>query len=170
MAKYGGLSLYDIDFGEIYSIDDEDTHFVKGDRYALIGNPDHPSGTSTDNEYFCIHDDLFDRILETDQNSNIILKVVHKKTSFLSINYNSTYSRSKMRSRSEIISPRHHFQRKRQKKVYDYSQKSIDDFKLIFVNPSQKLTDQLKRIIATYFGSSSQDQCIGTNKPEPLLL
>ena len=36
-------------------------------------------GTSTDHECFCIHDDLFDRILETDQNSDIILKVIHKE-------------------------------------------------------------------------------------------
>ena len=65
LEKYGGLSLYSIDFGKIYFIDDEYIHFVKGDEYALIGNPDYPDGTSTDHEYFCIHDDLFDRILET---------------------------------------------------------------------------------------------------------
>ena len=63
MAKYTGLSIYDIDFGEIYCIDDEDIQFVKGDEYELIGNPDHRAGTSTDHEYFCIQDDLFDIIL-----------------------------------------------------------------------------------------------------------
>ena len=68
-----------------------------------------------------------------------------------------------MRSRSEMVSPRHQFKRKRQKKFHDYSQKSIDNFKLIVVNPSPKLTHQAKRSIATYFGSSSQDQCIETN-------
>ena len=41
LAKYGGLSLYDTDFGKGYSIDNEDTRFVKGDGYALVGNPDH---------------------------------------------------------------------------------------------------------------------------------
>ena len=66
MAKYGGLSLYDISFEKRYYIDDKGIHFVKGDGYALIGDPDHPDGTSTDHEYFCIHDDFFDRILETD--------------------------------------------------------------------------------------------------------
>ena len=66
LAKYGGLSIYDIDFGKRYSIDDEDIHFVKGYGYALIGNPNHTDGNSTDREYFCIHDDLFNRILETD--------------------------------------------------------------------------------------------------------
>ena len=66
LAKYGGLSLYYIDTEKKYSIDDKEIHFVKGDGYALIGNPDHPDGSSTDYEYFCIHEDLFDRILETD--------------------------------------------------------------------------------------------------------
>ena len=100
LAKYGGLSLYDIDTEKRYSIDDKEIHFVKGDGYALIGNPDHPDGTSTDHEYFCIHNDLCDRILETDHNSDIILNVIHKEPSFSSINYNSTDSRSKMSSRS----------------------------------------------------------------------
>ena len=43
-------------------------HFVKEYGFALIGNQDHPDGTSTDHEYFCIHDDMFGRILENDQN------------------------------------------------------------------------------------------------------
>ena len=58
LANYGGLSLYDINTEKRYSIDDKDIHFVKGDGYALIGNPDFPDGSSTDDEYFCIHDDL----------------------------------------------------------------------------------------------------------------
>ena len=82
LAKYVGLSLYDIHFEKIYSIDDKGIHFVKGDKYTLIVNPDHPYGNSTDNEYFCIHYDLFYRILETDQNYDIILKVIHKDPSF----------------------------------------------------------------------------------------
>ena len=92
LDKYGGLSIYDIDMEKRYSIEDKETHFVKGDGYDLIGHPDHPDGTSTDHEYFCIHDDLFDRILETDQNSDIILKVIHKEPSFSSINVNRYYS------------------------------------------------------------------------------
>ena len=68
LAKYGGLSLYKIDTEKRYSIDDKGINFVKGDGYALISNPYYPYGTSTDHAYFCIHDDLFDKILETDQN------------------------------------------------------------------------------------------------------
>ena len=82
LAKYGGISLYDIDMEKRYSIDDKGINFVKGSRYALIGNKYHPYGTSTDHEYFCIHDDLFERILETEQNYDIILKVINKDPSF----------------------------------------------------------------------------------------
>ena len=82
LAKYGGIYLYDIDMEKRYYIDDKEIHFVKGDGYALIGNPDHPDGTSTDHKYFCIYEDLFDRILETYHNSDIILKVIHKDPTF----------------------------------------------------------------------------------------
>ena len=63
---------------KIYYIDDEYIHFLYGYGYSLIGNPNYSYGILTDHEYFCICDDLFDRILETDQNSDIILKVIHK--------------------------------------------------------------------------------------------
>ena len=49
------------------------------------------------------------------------------------------------------------------KKVDDYSQKLVNDFKLIFLNPSPKLTDQEKGSIATSFGCFYHDQCIETN-------
>ena len=45
LANYGGLSLYDIDTEKRYSIDDKEIHFVKGEGYALIGNPDFPDGS-----------------------------------------------------------------------------------------------------------------------------
>ena len=112
LEKYGGISLYDIDMEKRYSIDDKGIHFVNGDRYSLIGNPYHTNVTSTDHEYFFIRDDLFEIMLETNQNFNIILKVIHKEPSLSSINENSTDSRSKMRSRSEFFSPSHHPRRK----------------------------------------------------------
>ena len=52
LDKYGGLYIYDIGFGKIYSIDDEDIYFVKGYGYVSIGNTDNPDGNSTDHEYF----------------------------------------------------------------------------------------------------------------------
>ena len=75
-----------------------------------------------------------------------------------SIKDNSTYLISKLRNRYEIVKSCHQLQSKRHKKVHDYSQKSIDNFTLIFFNASPKLTDQEKRSIATYFGYSSKDQ------------
>ena len=58
LAKYCGLLWWKF-------------YFVEGDGYPLIGNPENPDGTLTDYEYVFIHDDLFDRILETDLNSDI---------------------------------------------------------------------------------------------------
>ena len=101
MEKYDGLSIYDIDIKIRYTIDDEDIHFVNKYGYAIIDHPDNPDVTSTDHEYFLIHDDLFDRFLETDHNSDIILKVINKELSLTSINDNGTDSRSKLRNRSE---------------------------------------------------------------------
>ena len=62
MDKYWWLSIYDIDFEKINLIYDKAIHFLKGYVYDLVGNPNHPYVNSTDNEYFFINDDLFDRI------------------------------------------------------------------------------------------------------------
>ena len=66
LAKYGGLSLYYIDTEKRYPIDEKEMDSVKGKGYALIGNPDFPDGSSTDHEYFCFYEDLFDIILATE--------------------------------------------------------------------------------------------------------
>ena len=49
------------------------------------------------------------------------------------------------------------------RKVHEYSQKSIDDFKLIILNPSPNLSDREKKSVMDYFDYSSQDQCIEPN-------
>ena len=82
-------------------------HFVKGDGYALIGNPDFSDGSSTDHEYFCIHDNLFDRILATEHDSDITLNVIHRETSLSSINVKRSSQISEKCSMSEMVSPRH---------------------------------------------------------------
>ena len=64
---------------------------------------------------------------------------------------------------SEMVTSLHQLQRKRQKNVHDYSQKPINDFNLVIVNPSPKLTDQGNKSVMNSFDSSSQDQCIETN-------
>ena len=64
---------------------------------------------------------------------------------------------------SEMVTPCHQIQRKRRKKMNDYSQKSIDDFELVLVSPSPKLTNKEKKYVRNSFYASSQDQCIETN-------
>ena len=105
LAKYGRLSLYDIDTEKRYSIDNKEIHFVKGDKSALNGNRDHLDGSSTDHEYFCIYDDLIDRILETDQDSDITLKVIQKETSLSSINFKRSNSISEKSWGISLIHP-----------------------------------------------------------------
>ena len=123
LAKYGGLSLYDIDTEKRYYIEDKEMHFVKGEGYALIGNPDFPDGFSTDHEYFCIHKDLIDRILATDQDSDISLNLIHRETLLPLINVKRYSQKSERGSMSEMVTPRHQIQRKRRKKMHDYSHK-----------------------------------------------
>ena len=70
---------------------------------------------------------------------------------------------------SEMVTPCHQIQRKRRKKMNDYSQKSIDDFELVLVTPSPKVTDQEKKCVRNSFDASSQDQCIETNSKRILI-
>ena len=42
----------------------------------------------------------------------------------------------------------------------DYSQKSIDDFELVLVTPTPKVTNQEKKYVRNSFDVSSQDQSI----------
>ena len=52
----------------------------------------------------------------------------------------------------------------------DYSHKSIDDFELVLVTPSPKVTNQEKKCVRNYFDASSQDQCIETTSKRILTL
>ena len=106
---------------------------------------------------------MFDRILETEQDSDIILNLIHKETSLSSINVKRSNPRSEKYSMSKMVTPRHQLQRKRFKKIDDYSQKSINDFELVIVIPSPKLTDQENKYVRNSFHPSSKDQCIETN-------
>ena len=80
-----------------------------------------------------------------------------------SINDNGTDPSTNLRNRSEIVSPCHQLQWKKQKNVNDYSQKFIGGFKLIVLNLPPKLTDKVKRTTVTSYRSYSQDQSIENN-------
>ena len=76
LAKYGSLDLYDKDLKKIFIIDQEQLQFYKNYGWNLIRIPEKPDGTLPDNEYFCIHDDLFDRIQSTNQDRNSMWKFI----------------------------------------------------------------------------------------------
>ena len=50
-----------------------------------------------------------------------------------------------------MATPLHQLQRKGRKKIHDYSQKQINDFELVLVKPSPKLTDQEKKHVRNSF-------------------
>ena len=100
LEKYGGLYIYDVDMKKSCTIEHKDICLLNKYTHSLNGNIYHTYVTSTDQEYFLIHDDLFDQILATDQNNNISLKIIPKYVLLPSINYNSTYSRTKLRKSS----------------------------------------------------------------------
>ena len=59
MEKYGSLDLYDEDLVKMFLVDHEQLQFDKNTGWNLIGIHEKPDGSLSDNEYFCIHDDLF---------------------------------------------------------------------------------------------------------------
>ena len=76
LAKYGSMDLYDEDLKKIFIIDHEQLQFNKTDGWTLIWIPEKEYGTLSDHEYFCIHDDLFDRIQSTHQDRNILWRFI----------------------------------------------------------------------------------------------
>ena len=65
------MALYDEFLKKIFIIDNEQLKFDKTGGWDLIGLPEKEYGTLYDHEYFCIHDDLFDRNQSTHQDRNI---------------------------------------------------------------------------------------------------
>ena len=98
---------------------------------------------------------MFDRILATEKDSDITLNVIHREASLLSIIVKRSNQRIEEYSMSEMVTPRHQIQRKRRKKMNENLQKSIDDFELVLVTPSPKLTNQEKKCFRNYFDASS---------------
>ena len=76
LAKYGIMDLHYEDLEKRFIIDHEQLQFDKNAGWTLIVIPDKPDGNLSDHEYFCIHDDLFDRIQSTNQDRNIMWKFI----------------------------------------------------------------------------------------------
>ena len=121
LAKYGSLDLYDEDIKKIFIIEHEQLEFDKNDGWTLIVIPEKPDGTLSDNDNFCIHDDIFDRIQSTNQDINILWKFISNKS-----NENESQSEAtkihddKIQNKKRITtkySTKRTLQRKRQKKL-----------------------------------------------------
>ena len=79
LKKCGSLDLYDEDLDKRFIIGHKQLQFDKNSGWTLIEIPDKPDGTFSDHEYFCIHDDLFDRIQSTSQDRNIMWEFISNK-------------------------------------------------------------------------------------------
>ena len=87
IAKYFSLALYDEDLKKRFIIDHELLQFDKNDGWTLIEISEKPDWTFSDHEYYCIHDDIFDRIQSANQDRNIIYKFIPNEP-----NENESYS------------------------------------------------------------------------------
>ena len=74
LEKYGSLALSDEDMKKRFIIDHEQLELDKTDGWTLIGIPEKEDGTLSEHEYFCMHDDLFDRIQSTYQDQMFLWK------------------------------------------------------------------------------------------------
>ena len=161
LAKYWSLALYDDDPEKIFIIDHEQLQFDKTDGWNLIGIPEKEDGSLSDHKYFCIHDDLFDRIKLTDKDQNFLWKI-----SFNELTEDESHSeatetqndkiQNKKRSATKY-STKHTLQRKRQKPV-DYRKNSLDDFRLMIVDPHPKLDSDELELLSNCYGQSMKNE------------
>ena len=70
--KYVSLALYDEDTKKIFINDHKILEFNKTDGWNLIVIPEKEDETLYDHDYFCIHDDICDRICSTHQDRNVL--------------------------------------------------------------------------------------------------
>ena len=68
--------MYDEDPEKRFIIDHKQLQFDKNSGWNLIGITKKHDRYLLDNEYFFIHDDLYDRIKSTHQDKNIMLKLI----------------------------------------------------------------------------------------------
>ena len=96
----------------------------------------------SDHEYFCIHDDLFDRIKSTHQDQTFLWKfsyneITEDESQSEAIETHNDMIQNK-NMRATKYSTKHTLQRKRQK-IVDSMENSFDDFRLMIVDPHPKL-------------------------------
>ena len=138
LAKYGSLGLYDEYLKKIFIIDHKKLQFDINVGWNLIGIPEKPDGKLSDCEYFCIHDVIFDRIQSTRQDRNILWRFISNEPNEYESHSEATEIhneriQNKKRTANKY-STKHTLHRNRQK-IVEYRNNSIDDFRLIIVDP-----------------------------------
>ena len=136
-------------------IDHEQLEFDKTDGWTLIGIPEKEYGSLSDHDYFCIHDDLFDRTKSTHQDQIFLWKFSFNELTKDESQSEATETQNdkiqnKKRSATKY-SMKHNLQKNRQKSV-DYRENSLDDFKLMIVGPHQKLDSYEVELISKCYG------------------
>ena len=94
------------------------------------------------------------RILDTNHNVGIKMKSISKD---VSLQTNKEYNMRKLTKSKKIIyfnETCHTIQIKSKKTEIEYSNKSIENFRLIVIYPTPTLSNREKKVICTYFGTS----------------
>ena len=163
LEKYGSLDLYDEYLENIFIIDHGQLQFDKTDGCTSIGIPEKEDRGLSDHGYFCIHDDLFDRIQSTHQD------LFFWKFSFNEPNEDESQSEATETHNDKIqnkkrtankYSTKHTLQRKRQKLV-DYRNNSFDDFRLMIVDPHPELDSDESEFLSNCYIQSMKNQSNG---------
>ena len=127
----------------------------------MIEIPKKKDGSLSDHGYFCIHDDLFDRIKSTDQDQNKLWKFSFNELTedeYQSEGTETQNDRIQNKKRSATkYSTKHTHQRKRQKTV-DYRKNLLDDFRLMIVDPHPKLDIDELESLSNCYGHSMKNE------------
>ena len=111
------MDLYDENLEKIFIIDHEKLESNKNQLWNLIEIPEKPDVIVSDHEYFCIHDDLFDRTQSTRQDRNITWRLIPNEPNGNASQYEVTkihYDKIQNKKRNiNKKSTKHNIQRKR---------------------------------------------------------
>ena len=115
----------------------------------------------SDHEYFCIHDDLLDRIQSTHQDRSFLLRFISNEPNEYESQSEATEThndqiQNKKRTGNKYLT-KHTLQRKRQKSV-DYRKNSFDEFRLMIVDPHPKLDSDESEVLSNCYGQSMKNQ------------
>ena len=110
----------------------------------MIGLTYEPDGSSKDQEFFSINEDLFNRIIATHQEKGIKLKIVGNNLDQIIKKDIWENLSNRPKNKNDTTDITHSTKRRRQKKINDDSKYSSDYFKLTVLTPYLSLDDHEK--------------------------